>query len=81
VTEIDFKRRAERFHRRAQVAEAALVRAVSDSAFWLSCFDRSANREAGLSRQLIEARKELARRRLRDPDPLQRIIEIGKLFP
>ena len=77
--EIDHRAQAQKFHRRAQRAEAALERAQQDAGMYRRLFFRAAQNRNTAKRSLKRAQAKL--RAVRLADPLTRIIELGKLFP
>ncbi|MDB5448081.1 MAG: hypothetical protein JWQ97_3398 [Phenylobacterium sp.] len=77
--ELDHRRRAEHFHRRAQKAEGALAASFHAALFWRDAYQRARSNRNTLKRKLNRARAAL--RAARWADPVTRIIELGRLFP
>lgn len=81
VDHIDFRRKAEQMHRRAQKAEAALARALEDAKDWRSRAFYWSKRASGAERDNRALKKRLDAVAPLIGDPLTRIIAIGQMFP
>lgn len=76
---IDHKSRAILFHRRAQLAEAAVERWSAEAAHWKKAWLNVTSNRATIKRKLNRTRATL--KTFRQHDALTRMIELGKLFP
>lgn len=81
MSEIDFRAKAERMHRRAQRAEGNLQKAQCAADYWLKAFRGAVGHQYRANR----AERELERLReeieIRHGEPLSRIVALGRRFP
>lgn len=76
---LDHMVRAQRFHRRAQAAEADAQHFLRWGTAWLARYVLVERNRNTVRRKLKRARARV--RRFRHKDPLTRIIELGREFP